>query len=496
MRDLLFPAARTHATDARSARRKHGGGVRCGCALPRRALPVAERVPAEAPERRLSRATILLVTLLVCTGAARQADAADSLQTLIDRSFRAAAAKDFARAEEASSEALRRFPNAPAAQRTHAFVLLWQGKYAAARELFARVVASNPRDVEARTGLAQAYYWSGDDRGALRELERVLELQPRHEEAARAIAGICAATRPGYAIDAGILDDDQPYRSAGAAVRVFFFSDPLTKWELLGGGSDIRAASNTHDTARVGLTVETSIPMLRTRVRAGAEWSRHPDGESALLPSVSVIRSLGSTELTLRAERRPLLRSAPALDSHVSADAVSLRWGRQEGQRLLFAAGAEHLRHSDDNSGWGADAYLLAPLLRSGTVTIFAGASTAYRDTREPRFRIVDAATGEGVYDPYHTPHELREVRAIASVTANPAARLTVSAHLDGGIARDRVIAAGGLGELERTFHPWRFSVAGGLRLTPDVVLSLSASRETTAFYTADELRIAMAGRF
>ena len=363
------------------------------------------------------------------------------------------------------------------AKRQTAFTLLWAGKYAQARAAFEDVLRQEPRDASARLGLAQSYYWSGDYRRAFREFERVLKTQPSNAEARRAADEIRAAARPGFAVGADAIDDDQPYRSGGTAARVYFFSDPLTKWEISGGGSRLRALDDERSTAEVALAGETTLPAIRTRIRAGLRQFRFPDGDARVLPSVTAERRLRTSSLTLRIERSPLLRSAPALRTHAWSDVLSARWGRENGSGLQFAAGAEHLRYFDQNSGWDADAYVLAPVSRA----LFLGASAAFRDTRESRFRI-----DSGRYDPYYTPQQLAEARAVGAFTLTRG-RISASTHIDAGIARER--NAG-------TFVPWRASLSLTMGVAPDVAFSVTAAHDSTAFYNANEIRAGLAGRF
>lgn len=437
-----------------------------------------------------------VVALLVC---AASLSAAESLQSLLDRASRLAQQKQFEAAETVSRDAVARFPRSTQAQRMLAYVLLWQGEYGEARERFARVIAANARDAEARVGLAQAYYWSGDYRGALREFERVLELQPSNAEAQRAIGEIRSAARPGYAVETSVLSDDQPYRGTGLAARAFFFTDPLTQFEVRAAGSQLRALGVSRDTTSVGVSGETSFPNARLRVRGGVDRLTFPDATAQLLPAVRVERALGKTNLALSAERRALLRSAAALRTHPSGGAVALRWSRDDDGQFQFAVRTEHIRYFDRNRGWGVDGYALLRPLRAGPARVTLGGSLAYRDTAEPRFRLRNAATLEGDYDPYHTPHSLAEARAIVAASASLTQRLTASVHVDGGIARDRVIFATTGGqplEFGRTFYPWRASANAALQLTSGVALTVSAAHETTAFYNSNEIRAGVAGRF
>lgn len=502
MYHLFVRASAAHAARFRNAGIDSGRGdrLRRGASLSPHALSVPERIPAQEA-RVLSRARTFCrtVALLVCVVASSDVThAAESLRSLLDRASSLAQQKNFAAAEAVSREAVSRFPRSVEAERTLAYILLWQAKYDQSRALFARIIARNSRDAEARTGLAQTYYWSGDYRGALREFERRLRLQPSNAEAQRVVEEIRAAARPGYAVDGSAIDDDQPYRSAGSVARMFLFSDPLTKWEVTAGTSRLRALGLTRETTQIGLAGETTLPSLRTRIRGSVQRFTFPDGSAQLLPFVGAERRLATTNLTFSAERRALLRSAPALRTHPSGDALTLRWSRENGDRLQFAVRGEHIRYFDRNRGWGTDGYVLVPIARRSAGNLSLGGSVAYRDTEESRFRLANASTLEGIYDPYYTPQRLAEARLVVAATI-PRRRVTTSIHLDGGVARERVIAFASAAEsveVDRSFDPWRASVSAAVRITPTVTLSLSAAHESTAFYNVNEIRAGVAGRF
>ena len=331
--------------------------------------------------------------------------------------------------------------------------LLWSAHYAEAERAFQAVLAGNPRDVEARRGLAQAYYWSGDFRSAAREFAAL----PHDSQSQRALAEIRAASRAGYAVEGSTIDDDQPYRARRTAVRAYWFSDPLTKWEVVGDAARLV----DRDTASIGIANETGFPSLRATLHASAAWMRFPDDTKKLLPSIAVDERIGATMLTFAAADRPLLRSRPALLTHPTANVVSVRWSHGD----VWAIHAEHLDYFDHNRGNTADAFWLRPF---GAMAF--GASAAWRDTAASRF------TG-GVYDPYWTPMQQREVRAIAAATWKRAAL-----HIDGGVAHDAIAG---------TFHPWRAALTVGTG-----AFRVEAAHSVTAFYRSNEIRASVAGRF
>jgi hypothetical protein len=195
-----------------------------------------------------------------------------------------------------------------------------------------------------------------------------------------------------------------------------------------------------------------------------------PDQTSGVLPGIAADLRAGGGTLTIAGERRALLRSVGALVTHPTAGVVDLRWTRGEN----LAVHAEHFEYFDDNSGNGIDAWALAPFARTRL-----GVSAAWRDTADSRFI-------SGVYTPYYTPQGLTEARAIVALPMR-FSRSSLELHLDGGVGRDRVAG---------TFYPWRANLRWTVPLPPSAAFDVEIGHSTTAFYSANEIRAGLAGRF
>jgi tetratricopeptide repeat protein len=352
------------------------------------------------------------------------------LAAVLDRVTELAQKNDLAGAERLALEAVHRAPQSRDAQLALARVYLWEGRYREARAGFAALLARHPNDNDAKRGLAE----------------------------------IEAQSRPGYVVEAGAIDDDQPSRSFAPAVSVYGFSDPLTKWTL--SASALRMTTDFGDgsaaSVRGGGATTFFVGQRRFTAAAGLGWTRFPDHESRLMPDARIEHG----PFSLSFERRALLRSAPAVHSHPFADVTTVRWSPNENA----AVSAAHYRYFDHNSGNSADAYWLFPIR-----TFSIGGAAAYRDTKESRFV-------NGIYDPYWTPIGEREARAVAAAKWH-----RIHLHLDGGVAYDRIAG---------TFHPWRAAASTSIPLPRGAALNVSAERSRSAFYTANEIHASVAGRF
>lgn len=396
------------------------------------------------------RALAAVVAVVLALGAA-----ADDLQ----RAQELAWAKRFAESEALYRRILETSPS-DAARLGLARVVLWQGRYAEAVALFSRL-----QGVDALEGRATAEYWSGDYRSAARNFRRVLELDPKREFARTSLAEIASTMVPSQQVAVDGFDDDQPFDGVRSSVAATFFSDPLTRWTAeIGayrlGDTNGQFASIGNETKVNTLTIGGSVGIFT--------W---PDGVRRPIGSASVRHRA----LTLRVDRRPELATATSIDDHIASTTTTLRWDYD--RNWLAAAEVHHRAYSDDNEGRGFSAYAVAPLRRNEW-TLWSGASIAARDTDETRF------TFEGRYDPYWTPEELVEGRAVFAVERR-LARGTMKLHADAGRARDR----------GRTYTPWRAGVSGGVALPASLRFEAGIERSATVDYRVTAFHAALVRR-
>jgi tetratricopeptide (TPR) repeat protein len=375
------------------------------------------------------------------------------------RAEQLAYAKQFAEAEALYRRIVEREPT-PAARLGLARVVMWQGRYAEAIALFARLDG-----VEAQEGRATAEYWSGDYRAAAKRFRRVLELDPKRDFARTSLAEIESTMVPAQRLVVDGFDDDQPYDGIRTSVEATFFSDPLTRWTAEVGRYSL--AGRSGELASIGN--ETKVKRLTISGTLGIfTW---PDG---------VRRPVGAAALrwrkwSLGVDRHPELATATSLDDHVASTTTYLRWNHD--RNWLAAVELSHRSYSDDNEGRGFSAYAVAPLRRGGW-TLWSGASVSARDTDQTRF------TFPGRYDPYWTPEELIEARVVGAVEGK-LARASVKLHADAGRARDR----------GRMYTPWRAGLSAGFAWTADLRLEASFERSSTVDYRVNSFHAALVRR-
>lgn len=411
--------------------------------------------------------------------------------------------KKFAESEALYRRILADRPQSGEAKLGLARVVLWQGRYAEAIALFAAI-----EGVEALEGRATAEYWSGDLRRAARDFRHVLELDPNREFSRRALAEIHSLAVPSQQISIDGVSDDQPLDGLRAEAMATFFSDPLTRWSVAAGGYHL-------DAGRIGardgeyLRIDNQTTLGKTILGASVGVFTFPDGTRRPIGGISIRHR----SLTLRVDHREEIASAASLRTHAASTSTALRWDHD--RSWIGAAEVSHRRYFDGNESRALVAYAVFPLRRRGW-TLWSGGSAAARDSDESRFRMTAvSATREGTffrysyrgeYDPYWTPDNLLEARAVIALERR-FERGGVKVHADGGYARDRGRAFGPDAgptpfpsatftfTFDRTDHPWRAgldadwtlapSLAPGWRIEAGVERSVTVDYRSTTFHAA-----------
>jgi Tfp pilus assembly protein PilF len=431
--------------------------------------------------------------------------------------------KKFEEAERVYRSALKRFPGSRNLELGLARVLAWEGRYPEARFVLSRLVNRNPDDVEALESLGLVEYWSGDFRSASRDFRRVLRKRPDSAEARRGLAGIESASAARYEVSTAFGSDDQPYRVGRFQTLASAFSDPLTRWDGTVGSYVLRAAgqgdaNGVAPFARVGR--ETVIPSVRLTITPWIEALRFPDGHTEGLWGIAFRHPLGPWgDVTVRASRQELLLVRSSIDEHATVTSVGASWDWKRPSGWLARVEASRLRYFDANDGLSVNAFVLGPLGSFSGFTFSVGPAVSYQDTDESRFQLASAASvplggGEfrytytGQYDPYWTPHRLRDVRLAAVVQGNVSRNLTAKVQADGGWAHDQAVGFGSeTGStaippaafsffFDRTYHPWRLAASLALALTSGARLEVGYEHQVTVFYKSDALHATLGGRF
>lgn len=455
-------------------------------------------------------ASFLAVMLVALTLPAAGRDTAG----LLARAQSLAWAKHFDEAAALYLDILRDAPTSRDARQGLALVRLWQGRYREARTIFLQL-ARHEGDVDAEEGAATAAYWSGDYRTAEREFAAIARDHPNRQTVGKMLSDLRSAAATTTSFETGLIDDDQPFRASRSLARYSTFSDPLTRWDLSAGAYALSSAGGgRHIGPFVVLQNETVFPSLRLTVTPSAGAIRLPDRTHIIGGAVAAVRIAAHDSVAMSFVRREILSNATKLYPFVNV--MSLRW--QRSGRWLASAGIEGDRFSDRNSAKAADAYALFPIARLAGWSVLAGASTLARDTSESRFYVNGITairdpsgsffhyTYRGAYDPYWTPQNLIEGRAILAVE-RPVGRATLRLQGDGGAAHDRAVAfwpesgrtpfpaTVGQSTFARSYTPWRVRLSSRMSIAHDVALDVSYEHSVTTFYRANTFHASLARR-
>jgi hypothetical protein len=400
-------------------------------------------------------------------------------------------------------------------------VLAWQHRYRLAAAEYRRILLRHPADTEALKGLATVEYWSGDLRSASRDFHSVLRNTPGDADARQIVSEIEKSGRPVFSAGTTIVDDDQPYRRVISDVEYSFFSDPLTKWTASAGTQSLSATRlglGSGNAPFAGLAVDVPLPAPGMRAAGSLRFLRFPDSTTRPLGSVTLAREWSTQTLCAGLSRDELLYTASSVLAHPTVDAATIDWKRMS-RRSMSAAAFRLFRYFDGNHGRGADAYHLVRVGEGKNFSVDLGASGAWRDTDETRFHLVGASAasaGNGLYeysysaryDPYWTPRNLREARAIVAASIR-LPRGTLKLHADGGYGRDRDLVFGpssGTAPLpplfmaplpvDRTFHPWRSSADLIIPIPGLADFNLGVEHQTTVFYSVNTWHASLTRHF
>ena len=453
--------------------------------------------------------------LVVIFTAVTVSSAGSDTQALLARAQSLAWAKQFEQAAAVYLDVLRETPSSHDARLGLARVRLWQGRYRDARAMFLQLTRTRP-DTDAEEGAATAAYWSGDYRTAEREFAAIARDHPNRETVRKMLGDLRSASATTTSVEAGVVDDDQPFRATRSLARYSTFTDPLTRWDVSAGGYTLSSdGGGRHAGPLVMFQNETVVPSARLTLTPSAGVIRLPDGTHAIGGMAAAIRVAAHNAVTLSFARREMLSNATRLYPFVNV--LSLRWHRDG--PWLAAAGIEGDRFSDHNSAKAADAYALFPFARVAGWSFFAGASTLMRDTSESRFYVSGITatrdrsgsffhyTYRGAYDPYWTPQNLIEGRAILAVERHLGSG-KVRLQGDGGRAHDRGVvfwpesgrtpfpSSVGQSLFHRSYSPWRIRFTSSMPIAHGTTIDLSYEHGVTAFYRANIFHASVARRY
>src|SRR5436190_13256331 len=285
------------------------------------------------------------------------------LATLIEQARQLAWQKQFAAAEKLYRQALRNDPASRDATFGLAQVLLWEGRYREARNLFKTL---HGRD--AAEGAATAAYWQGDYRTAAREFAAL----PKSEFARKSLAGIDATTAGDARFTIEAVNDDQPYHAWRTALSASMFSDPLTRWDFAAGGYSV----NNIDRGIVrtepffSATNVLVFPWQKLTLTTSAGAIRYPDATTGPTGGIALDYKISpNATVSAGVQHHEILSNATSVDTHPSVTTASVSWNRYAARSWLAGVEAGHNHYFDGNDGGYVQGYALWPFVKRARTT-------------------------------------------------------------------------------------------------------------------------------
>jgi hypothetical protein len=214
-------------------------------------------------------------------------------------------------------------------------------------------------------------------------------------------------------------------------------------------------------------------------------------------------------------EHREELAAATAVVTHPSVTIARLNWHRERPSSVM-AVEASGRRYFDSNQGAALTGFAVRRVLSREPWSVWAGVAAAARDTDRSSFRVTATSSTfsgglfvysyRGEYDPYWSPEELLEARAVAAVE-HVTSRTRFKLYGDFGVARDYGRAFGpdaGLSPIpapvydvrfRRRYHPGRAGATGTFAFTPRYSLEMGVERQVTVDYRANTFHVSLVRR-
>jgi len=418
--------------------------------------------------------------------------------------------KDIAAARATYEDALAGHPGDADLRVEFGRFLIDLGEASRARAVIRPLAESGSRDLpttrQAVTMMGTLEYWRGDFPRARRLSIESLRLDSTDATARRQLQEIELASAAWVRVGGSGWHDDQPMNRATVEAEAGWFGSPITPFSVRVGSMHFSHDGVSENVSRAEATIATFLPGPRLDVSlAGGVLTRTFGEPSDWTGRGSLgFRFPGHVVLEGSFERAPYLNTTASLGTTVMMQTLdaTLRWRSPSG--WMGDATARRDAFEDDNAVATGYVWVLAPVLRRSGGQLQVGYSFAAQGAEHNRFVPRDEdldfppgqapATVPGVYDPYHTPRNLRVHSALMGVTVRPGARWSLTANASYGVhARDdapvlSIVASTPNVEVVRTYYvrdftPWNLRGALEGSATESVRVALTAEHGTGPYY-------------
>lgn len=303
-------------------------------------------------------------------------------------------------------------------------LLAAQGRFDRAADFYRDALRADPRNLEARLGLAENEHAQGFDRKAVQQIEAIVLDHPESREARDLQKEIHDALRPRIRVDGTRLSDDDSNRLDSAVAAYTFMAEPQTSVtigyglhdasvrcesravcdelappsgpfsieagasaEILDAGLISRIIGPITFHARAGAARQETFGEKRRTVGIGGGFLRWQVG-----PRLALVGTGG---------REALVDTAPLVDRGLRVDTAEVRMEFRFRPSWLLTAGAGYGSYSDRNARRSASASIewRLPIVRPRVAGTF-----------EALFREFNEDTDHGYFDPLRYDSELLTV--------------------------------------------------------------------------------------
>ena len=418
--------------------------------------------------------------------------------------------KDFASARATYERALELHPNAADLRVEFARFLVETGDLSRARVVVTPLAETGPRLLPATRQaiglLGTLDYWRGDFSGARKRFIEAVRLDSADTASRRQLREIEIVSAAWVRVGGSAWHDDQPLNRAGFQAEGGWFATPVTPLSVRVGSMQFSEDGLSESVSRAEATVATFFPGARLDVSIGGGVLSRTFGES---PDWTGRTSLGvrwPRHLVLEGtfERAPYLNTTTSLATTVMTQTMdgTLRWRSPSG--WMGDATARREAFEDDNTITTGFFWLLAPVVNRSRGMLQLGYGFSAQAAEHSRFvpdpDYLDFPPGQppetvpGIYDPYHTPRDLRVHSALVGVTMRPSARWTLTGNGSWGFhARDDapvlvVVPDPPNNSIVRTYYqrdftPWNARVALEGSASESVRVAITAEHGTGPYY-------------
>ena len=247
---------------------------------------------------------------------------------------------------------LRALPEDTEARLERARFLSWSGQYRPAEAEFKRLIGLRPKDPEVHIGLGGVYLITGRARGALREVEEALRLDPTHKEALRLRGEIREGLRPTLLLPFRHREDNDGNRSNLYGIGGGIFLEPQTRLDLVFNRIDARSRGIMAHLSRFLGLVESrpSDPLAVTANLALALIERRGGDALHLLPGLSFkLLPLNGLQMVGGFQRDVLDATGLIIQNDIRTSTLSGNISLSPLTTLSLSGGYEYADYSDGN---------------------------------------------------------------------------------------------------------------------------------------------------